>query len=659
MQMLTRPSSVCHSEFSTIMTLLSVGLLSLVLISPNQSLAQDFGQKPLSGPLYIEDKARGLRFEPPLMCIHFLPSNPREMIIGNRLGRVYQSKDGGESWLEGSVLTPRNTFLGSQYGHYHPPMFSVSLLNEGILPSPGQLFSFQNLIDLNQRLPQAGGLVRSYFNNDVVGSSEMQGLMSGFYSRRASGRLAHAVRQKTGFGIGVSWRNPIIAKSNQNIAVKYIATPPYNPNEIIAATEGGLYHSRDGGDSWPLSYAGTNAGERSINVVKINPYRPNEIWIGTKGGLRVSRDGGNTFVEVTNRFVVRANVQWINFDPQDPLKIWLGLNWSMVYSDDGGESFKIGFYNTYPPLSNISRILVDPHRPERVLLATQDGLMMSVNGAKSFERSGGLVFMGQPIIDLIQGFMPAHYILATKQNLWQSFDGGQNWQIAYFGAVDWNIRMLKRSPNIYGELWVLTSAEVLKLSARPPPPSDVRGYSELKARLQREPPMTEVVNTALRRAGLHRETRLALEKKAKSSAWLPRIDAFFASRNADIGFTLRNYLLKDTGEVTNQNTGLFAYSVWGAFLNWNLFELIAHQGEHALHRRESRFKKRESALRSFVINLYQERFNLITSLELDPRDRWTTLMRHLRLEELTAHLNQIAGNLFPPVDALKILSNTH
>ena len=59
-----------------------------------------------------------------------------------------------------------------------------------------------------------------------------------------------------------------------------------------------------------------------------------------------------------------------------------------------------------------------------------------------------------------------------------------------------------------------------------------------------------------------------------------------------------------------------------------------------------------------MINLYQERFNLITSLELDPRDRWTTLMRHLRLEELTAHLNQIAGNLFPPVDALKILSNT-
>ena len=649
-----------HSVLNPILIGLSLGLFSLVLMAqPLKTMAQGFGQRPLTGPLHIEDKARGLRFEPPLMCLHFLPSNPQEMIIGNRLGRVYQSKDAGESWLEGSVLTPRNTFLGSQYGHYHPPMLSVSLLNEGILPSPGQLFSFRNLIDLNQRLPQAGGLVRSYFNYDVTGSSEMMGFMSQFRSRRASGRLAYAVRQKTGFGIGVNWRNPIIEKANRNIAVKYIATPPHRPNEIIAATEGGLYHSRDGGDSWPLSYAGINSNERSVNVVKINPNRPNEVWIGTKGGLRVSRDGGDTFVEVTDRFVVRANVQWITFDPQDPLKIWLGLNWSMVYSNDGGQSFKIGFYNTYPPLSNISRILVDPHRTERILLATQDGLMMSVNGAKSFERSGGLVFVGQPIVDIIQGFMPAHYILATKQDLWQSFDGGQNWQIVYFGAVDWNIRMLKRSPNVYGEIWVLTSAEILKVSARPPPPSNVRGYSELKARLQREPSMTEVVSAALRKAGLHREIRLELEKKARNSAWLPRIDTFFATRNADIGFNLRNFILKDTGELTNQNDGLFSYSVWGAFLNWNLFELIAHQGEHALHKRESKFKKRESDLRSFVINLYQERFNLITSLELDPRDQRTTLMRHLRLEELTAHLNQIAGNLFPPVDALRLLPNTY
>ena len=113
MKMVTRPSSVCCFAFNSIMTHLSLWLLLLVFINPNRVLAQDFGQRPLSGPLYIEDKARGLRFEPPLMCIHFLPSNPREMIIGNRLGRVYQSKDGGESWLEGSVLTPRNTFLGS------------------------------------------------------------------------------------------------------------------------------------------------------------------------------------------------------------------------------------------------------------------------------------------------------------------------------------------------------------------------------------------------------------------------------------------------------------------------------------------------------------------------------------------------------------------
>jgi hypothetical protein len=639
---------------------LSFFMTALLLLSTcfNQ-LAFAQNPKPLSGALYIEDKARGLRFEPPLMCIHFLPSDPKTIIIGNRLGRIYQSEDGGESWLEGSVLTPRNLFLGAEYQHYTPPMLSISLLNEGILPSPGQLFSFQNLIDLDQKLPQAGGLVRSYFNTDVEGSSEINGFMSKQWHGRASFRLAQEVYNKTKFKLGVSWRDSITDKANNSIAVKYIATPHNRPNEIIVATEAGLYHSRDGGDSWPISFGGLNSSERNVNVVKINPYRPNEVWIGTKGGLRISRDGGNTYNVANHRFVTRANIQWISFDPADPQKIYLGLDWSMVYSKDGGETYQIGFYNTYPALSNIRRIFIDPHHPERILLGTNDGLMISLDGAKTFKRGGGLLFIGQPVVDLIQGFSPGHYLLATEQDLWQSFDGGTNWQIAYFGAVDWHIRMLKRSPNIYGELWVLTSAEILKLSSRPPPPSNLQGYSELKARLQREPSMSEVVNSALIQAGFHRESRLRIEQKARVSTWLPRLDAFFASRNAGIGFALKNYLLKDTGEITNENDGLFTYSVWGAFLHWDLYTLIYHRGEVPIHDRESRLRRRESVLRSFVINLYQERFNLLTALQLDPRDQRTTLMRNLRLEELTAHLNKIAGDLFPPVDALKMIKRVH
>ena len=626
-------------------------IIALALFSWTRlSLAQY--QPPLSGTLYVEDQARGLRFEPPLMCMHFDPNDPQKILIGNRLGRIYQSEDGGESWLEGSVLTPRSTFLGANRGHYTPPQFTVSLLNEGILPSPGQLFSFQNLIDLNQRLPQAGGLIRSYFNRDIVGSIEMTGFMSTFKPRRSSSRLSGLVRNKTGFELGVDWRDPIIAKSDRRISARYIATPRERPEEIIIATEGGLFHSRDGGDSWPMSFSGLNSSERFINVVMINPYRQNEIWIGTREGLKISKDGGETYLSIDNRFVVRSNIQWITFDPIEADRVYIGLNWAMLISQDGGKTFGIGFYNTYPSLSNINRIFVDPHRTERILLGTRDGLMMSVDKGAKFERAGGLLFVGQPIVDILQGFQPGHYIVATEQDLWQSYDGGQNWQIAYFGAVDWNIRMVKRSPNRYGELWVLTSAEILKLSTRPPPQSDPRGYSELKARMQREPSMSEVVDIALRNALVHRDHRLKLEKRARLSALLPRLDLFMAQRSAEIDFNLINYLFKANGELTNENAGLFSYRVWGAFVYWDIHKLLHHPGESPTHHRERNLRRREKEVRSFVINLYQERFNLLTSIELYPADQRTTLMRYLRLEELTAHLNHITDGLFKPIDAL-------
>ncbi len=620
-----------------------------------ESVSQAQPNQPLTGALYVEDKARGLRFEPPLMCLHFDLNNPQKMIVGNRLGRVYQSEDGGESWLEGSVLTPRSSFLGAMRSQYPSAQLSISLLNEGILPSPGQLFSFQNLIDLNQRLPQAGGLVRSYFNQDIEGSAEMLGFMGSSRPRRASYRLASLVRKKTGFTIGTEWRDPVRTKFNNQIAVRYIATPPHKPNEIIVATEGGVFHSRDEGDSWPLSFSGLNADERNVNVVMINPHRPNEIWLGTRGGLRISRDGGETYTVADNRFVVRSNIQWITFDQVNPQKVYVGLNWAMLLSEDGGQTFDIAFYDTYPALSNISRIFVDPHRPERVLLGTADGLMISYKGGRDFSRAGGLLFMGQPIVDILQGFQPGHYIVATEQDLWQSFDGGQNWQIAYFGGVDWYIRMVKRSPQRYGELWVLTSAEILRLSSQPPPPSDPRGYNELKARLLREPSMSEVVNIALRQAGVHRDKRLALEQSAKTSAFLPKIDVFLAQRSALIDFELINYFLKSEGEITNQNDGNFSYKVWGAFLYWDLRDLIYHRGEVPIHKLEGTHRRREEEVRSFVINLYQERFNLITSLQLYPSDLRTTLMRHLRLEELTAHLNHITDDLFKPVEALDLI----
>jgi hypothetical protein len=90
---------------------------------------------------------------------------------------------------------------------------------------------------------------------------------------------------------------------------------------------------------------------------------------------------------------------------------------------------------------------------------------------------------------------------------------------------------------------------------------------------------------------------------------------------------------------------------WGIFLRWDLQELTFSKAE-VITRRIARINLRaEKNLRNQIIALYEERQRLLferIAVEQSPKQR---LFTALRLEELTAHLNQITGNMFEPFNA--------
>jgi hypothetical protein len=90
---------------------------------------------------------------------------------------------------------------------------------------------------------------------------------------------------------------------------------------------------------------------------------------------------------------------------------------------------------------------------------------------------------------------------------------------------------------------------------------------------------------------------------------------------------------------------------WGVFLKWNLQELTFSTSE-VITRRVARTNLRaEQNLRNQIIALYEERQRLMferIAIEQSPKQ---SLFTALRLEELTAHLNQITGNMFTPFEA--------
>ena len=73
------------------------------------------------------------------------------------------------------------------------------------------------------------------------------------------------------------------------------AVHPVNPKTMYAVTRDGVYRSEDAGARWtPASGIPRNA-----MAVAVHPRRPTEVYAATaEGGMFVSRDGGQTWEPV-------------------------------------------------------------------------------------------------------------------------------------------------------------------------------------------------------------------------------------------------------------------------------------------------------------------------------------------------------------------------
>jgi len=93
----------------------------------------------------------------------------------------------------------------------------------------------------------------------------------------------------------------------------------------------------------------------------------------------------------------------------------------------------------------------------------------------------------------------------------------------------------------------------------------------------------------------------------------------------------------------------YAFSV---FAHWNLDQLLFTRAETPITRAARVNRGAAWMLRSTVINLYGERRRLLLESFADPTGGRVALLRALRLEELTAHLNALAGDVLEPMPAL-------
>jgi photosystem II stability/assembly factor-like uncharacterized protein len=176
--------------------------------------------------------------------------------------------------------------------------------------------------------------------------------------------------------------------------------------------------------------------------------------------LKVSDDGGTSW---RNAGLELPFPGWVvgslKFDPDRPERLWAAL-WGIwggglvASSDDLGATWELR------PLGQLAEAQVyalarPPGRPERLVLGTRAGVLISDDLGKSYRAVGrdvaGLVHVSSLYVDPA---FPERIVAGTWRRAYRSDDGGVSWRGIFEGMVlDTEVFSLSAVPGREGELW--------------------------------------------------------------------------------------------------------------------------------------------------------------------------------------------------------------
>ncbi|HLA77196.1 MAG TPA: hypothetical protein VJU18_06425 [Vicinamibacteria bacterium] len=176
---------------------------------------------------------------------------------------------------------------------------------------------------------------------------------------------------------------------------------PWSFTSGPAATDGkdlgGVFKSRDGGSTWRRLDQGLPRETARIGLA-VFPKNPKVVYAvvdshegGTsgidnlkskRGGVFRSEDAGETWTRMSGLTPRAFYFSQIRVDPESDQRVYL-LGYALHVSEDGGKSFREDRFAKVHP--DVHALAIDPRSPKRLLLGTDGGAYLSVNGAEGWE----------------------------------------------------------------------------------------------------------------------------------------------------------------------------------------------------------------------------------------------------------------------------------
>ncbi len=326
---------------------------------------------------------------------------PHTFYFGGVGGGVWKTDDAGITWVpvsDGQIATgsigsidvalsnPNHVWVGTGSAAIR----SNVIIGRGVYKSTdaGTKWEFMGLKDSGQ----IGGIKVHPFNTNTVwlaalgspfGPNDERGIFKTTDGGKTWKKTLFVNNETGGRDVEVDWENPDILYAAMYKGFR-------KGWDIISggpASEGGIYKSTDGGETWKHITNGLPKdliGKIDIEIARSNPrvlYAMVEA-LGNQGGLYRSNDAGETWTNINSSQRLRARpfyFHYVNVNPKNENEVWVN-ELGLQKSTDGGKTF----VSVETPHGDNHGMWFNPDNPNIILQVNDGGANVSLNGAKSW-----------------------------------------------------------------------------------------------------------------------------------------------------------------------------------------------------------------------------------------------------------------------------------
>lgn len=360
------------------------------------------------------------------------PGPPR--LIASSGAGCYISRDGGETW------SPASTIVGSS-----PPRALASDTSGSLLLAGTDIQILRSEDRGDGWVSSSTGLRAARIDTLAISRNEPSIVWAGGLGSQGEG--AGLYRSADG---GMSWARATGLSGAGSIGA--VASDPEDPSTVYAGSEGFVFRTSDGGQTWSSS-----PSPGRVKVLSIDPYSPHNVWMGTYSGLHRSDDGAQTWV----RSPMTQEVFSILFGDHRPGVIYAGsyadyavgsygyprgVGGSIFASDDGGATFTKGIHIGDTRFGNpILAMATDPFEDGAIYAAIYTQVLRIAGGNTQYGSSSP---QGNGFTSLVADpVRPGHVYAATDWGVLRSVDRARTWQPFSAGLGSLYIRALAITPD--------------------------------------------------------------------------------------------------------------------------------------------------------------------------------------------------------------------